>query len=345
MLRAILLTAVDDELLLRNPCRIPGAGEPRSAERPTLSVTELAALAAVVSARYRAVVLMAGFSGLRAGELAALRIRDLGLDGGHPEVRVTRRLYRVAGRLTLDAPKSEAGGRTVALPAFVAGELRRHLDEHRPGAAPDDLVFLTAGGREILDTYSQILRRGLDKIGRTDCRGHDLRHSAMTAAAEHGATLATPMQMAGHSTPAAAQRYQHATAEHSRRVAVATGVGGHVLRQHRRGLFRRDPRPLPAQSWSWPRSSPTSGRQRATLRSGSVPAGWRHRRTAVEVALDRGYRLFDVDDLDRHQVLRGELALGLAALGYGDLDAELIRGPDRRVTRLVANWAYQQVAS
>ena len=221
LLRAILQTAVDDELLLRNPCRITGAGEPRSAERPTLSVTELAELADVVPARYRAVVLMAGFSGLRAGELAALRILDLGLDGRQPEVRVTRRLYRVAGRLTLDAPKSEAGGRTVALPAFLAAELRRHLDEHRPGAAADDLVFLTAGGREVLDTYSQILRRGLDKIGRTDCRGHDLRHSAMTAAAEHGATLATLMQMAGHSTPSAAQRYQHATTEHSRRVAVA----------------------------------------------------------------------------------------------------------------------------
>lgn len=43
-------------------------------------------------------------------------------------------------------------------------------------------------------------------------------------------------------------------------------------------------------------------------------------------------------------MLRGELALGLAALGYDDLDVGLIRGPDRRVTRLVANWAYQQMA-
>lgn len=220
LLRAILQTAVD-ELLLRNPCRLAGAGEPRSAERPTLTVAELASLAAVVPARYRALVLMAGFSGLRAGELAALRLRDLQLDDEAPAVKVTRRLYRVAGRITLDAPKSEAGGRSVALPAFVGADLRRHLAEHRPGAAPDDLVFLTAGGREILDTYSQILRRGLDKIGRADCRGHDLRHSAMTAAAEHGATLATLMQMAGHTTPAAAQRYQHATAEHARRVAAA----------------------------------------------------------------------------------------------------------------------------
>lgn len=221
LLRAILQTAVDDELLLRNPCRIAGASEPRSAERPTLSVAELAALAAVVPSRYRALVLMAGFSGLRAGELAALRVRDLQLVDGASAVKVTRRLYRVGGRITVDDPKSEAGGRTVALPAFVGADLRRHLTEHRSGAGPDDLLFLTAGGREILDTYSQILRRGLDKIGRGDCRGHDLRHSAMTAAAEHGATLATLMQMAGHSTPAAAQRYQHATAEHARRVAVA----------------------------------------------------------------------------------------------------------------------------
>jgi len=80
------------------------------------------------------------------------------------------------------------------------------------------------------------------------------------------------------------------------------------------------------------------------LRPGSVPAGWRHRRTAVEVAVDPGYRFLDVDHLDTHQVLRGELALGLAALGYSDLDAGLIRGPDRRVTRLVAAWAHQQMA-
>lgn len=221
LLRAILQTAVEDELLTRNPCKIAGAGEARSAERPTLSIPDLAALARTVPKQYRALVLLAGFSGLRAGEIAPLRPRDLQLDGSVPTVTVTRRFYRVEGRLTIDAPKSEAGRRTVVLPAFVAQELRRHLAECRPTAGVDDLVFVTRGGEAILDTYSQILRRGLDKIGRHDCRGHDLRHSAMTAAAEHGATLATLMQMAGHSTPDAAHRYQHATVEHARRVAAA----------------------------------------------------------------------------------------------------------------------------
>ena len=221
LLRAILQTAVDDDILTRNPCRIPGAGDARSPERPVLSAQEIGRLADEVPVSYRAFVLVAGFTGLRAGEIAALRLSDLDLRRGNAILRVNRRFYRVAGTLTVDTPKSEAGARTLPLPAFVADELRAHLAEFRPDAGPSDLVFVTSGGRDVLDGYSQVVRRALDRIGRTDARAHDLRHSALTSAAEHGATLATLMQMAGHSTPDAAQRYQHATLEHSRRVAAA----------------------------------------------------------------------------------------------------------------------------
>ena len=221
LLRAILQTAVDDDILTRNPCRIPGAGDARSPERPVLSAQEIGRLADEVPVSYRAFVLVAGFTGLRAGEIAALRLSDLDLRRGNAVLRVNRRFYRVAGTLTIDTPKSEAGARTLPLPAFVADELRAHLAEFRPDAGPSDLVFVTSGGRDVLDGYSQVVRRALDRIGRTDARAHDLRHSALTSAAEHGATLATLMQMAGHSTPDAAQRYQHATLEHSRRVAAA----------------------------------------------------------------------------------------------------------------------------
>ncbi len=76
LLRAILQTTVDDELLLRNPCRLPGAGTPRSTERPVLAISEVGELAGVVPDHYRAYVVLAALSGLRAGELAALRLRD-----------------------------------------------------------------------------------------------------------------------------------------------------------------------------------------------------------------------------------------------------------------------------
>jgi integrase len=220
LLRSILQTAVDDELLVRQPCRISGAGEARSTERPVLSATEIAALAAEVPAHYRAFVILAAYSGLRAGELAALRIADLDL-GEEAAVRVSRRFYRVAGEITVDLPKSAKSFRVVPLPGFVGAELGRHLAEHRAGAARNALVFVTASGRDVLDGYAQVMRRALDRLGRSDVRMHDLRHSAMTVAAEHGASLATLMYMAGHSTPSAALRYQHATADHARRVAAA----------------------------------------------------------------------------------------------------------------------------
>ncbi len=145
LLRAILQTTVDDELLLRNPCRLPGAGTPRSTERPVLAISEVGELAGVVPDHYRAYVVLAALSGLRAGELAALRLRDCVL-GPAPSVRVARRFYSVAGRVTVDTPKSDAGARVVPLPQTVAQEVRKHLTRHRADAGPNDLVFVTAGG-------------------------------------------------------------------------------------------------------------------------------------------------------------------------------------------------------
>ena len=49
-----------------------------------------------------------------------------------------------------------------------------------------------------------------DAAGRPDLRFHDLRHTGAVLAAQTGATLAELMARLGHSTPAAAMRYQHA---------------------------------------------------------------------------------------------------------------------------------------
>jgi hypothetical protein len=54
LLRAMLQTAVSDGLLQRNPCMIKGAGSPRAAERPVVSIPQVLALADAVPPRYRA---------------------------------------------------------------------------------------------------------------------------------------------------------------------------------------------------------------------------------------------------------------------------------------------------
>jgi integrase len=100
-LRAVMNTAVDDGLIKRNPCRIKGACSEDSPERRVLSVAQV----------YRPLILLAAFSSLRWGELAALRPEDIDLDAC--TVRVTRQLNKPGTVPVFGPPKSRAGRRVV----------------------------------------------------------------------------------------------------------------------------------------------------------------------------------------------------------------------------------------
>jgi integrase len=80
LLRAVFNTAIDDGLIRRNPCRIKGAGNEHSPERPVLTVTQVYALADAVGLRYCALILLAAFTSLRWAKLAALRPEDIDLE-------------------------------------------------------------------------------------------------------------------------------------------------------------------------------------------------------------------------------------------------------------------------
>ena len=83
-------TAVDDGLIKRNPCRIDGAGQEHSPERPILTVSQAFALAdAFTDRRYRLLILLAVFCSLRWGELAALPRCCVDTDSGIISVRVS----------------------------------------------------------------------------------------------------------------------------------------------------------------------------------------------------------------------------------------------------------------
>ena len=115
LLRAILNTAVDDGLIRRNPCRIKGAGNENSPERPVLTVPQVYALADAIAPRYRALILLATFASLRWAELAALTPQDIDLDAC--TVRVTRQInYQRGGGHSFGPPKSRAGRRVVRSP-------------------------------------------------------------------------------------------------------------------------------------------------------------------------------------------------------------------------------------
>ncbi|MBQ0984914.1 tyrosine-type recombinase/integrase [Streptomyces sp. F63] len=208
ILRAIMNTAVDDGLIQRNPCRIKGAGVTKTAERPFLTVAEVFHLADAVPARYRMLVLLAAFTSLRFGELAALQRHDVDLERRVVSVRRAAAETRTDG-LLVKAPKSAAGIRTVAFPASLVGELQAHLSEHAQ-AGRNGLVFVgPRGGVLRRNNFRRLWLRALAETGLRDVHFHDLRHTGNTLAATGGATTRELMHRMGHSSVRAALIYQH----------------------------------------------------------------------------------------------------------------------------------------
>ena len=241
LLRGILNTAVEDGLIARNPCRIKGAGADNTPERPTVTVEQVYAIADAISPRYRALVLLAAFTGLRFGELRALRRKRLDLD--RATVTIASQDGNVqrdrSGEAHFTRPKSRAGARTVAIPAPIVEEMRAHLalvGDHGPEA----LVFpadKSADGMRPFhaEAFGRQWRKALTKIDGLPAGlvFHDLRHTGNTLAAGTGASTRELMARMGHASPRAALIYQHASAERDRAIAEALGAQISMAREAR----------------------------------------------------------------------------------------------------------------
>jgi integrase len=217
LLRTICSSAVRERLIESNPCQVPRAGQAKPAERVPPTLREVEAIAAAYTGdaeRYRAAVIVAAWSGLRAGELFALERRHVEvLPGGGVRLRVEQALVELVGQpVTFGPPKSAAGRRTVHLPAAAATAIVEHLARWTaPGAT--SLVFATSTGRPLRRApRTQAFTRAKARSGvRAGIRWHDLRHAGATIAAQAGATLAELQHRMGHSTIAAAMVYQHSS--------------------------------------------------------------------------------------------------------------------------------------
>jgi integrase len=131
LLFRILGTAVEGGYLARNPCRIRGAAAEPAPEMRFTTVAEVAALADAIRPRFRALVLVAAYTGLRWGELAGLRVKRVDLL--HRRIIVAEQLLEVRGRLAFGPTKTGAGLRTVTLPTVAAEALAEHLGVSNAG--------------------------------------------------------------------------------------------------------------------------------------------------------------------------------------------------------------------
>lgn len=217
----ILNSAVDDQRILINPCVVKGAATEESPERPTATIAEVYAIADAIEPEYRALVLLGAFSGLRFGEAAGLRRRNV--DPLHNTVRVTDQAIELAdGSTIFGPPKTKAGVRTVPIPKDVLPSIVEHLAAC-VGPDPEVLLFTASNGAPLRRTkFRSRWLRACEKAEIPELHFHDLRHTGLTLYAQQGATLAELQGIAGHKSVAAVMRYQHSTLE--RHSALADAV-------------------------------------------------------------------------------------------------------------------------
>jgi len=136
LLRAIMNTALDDELVELNPVRIKDASRAqagRERDLDPLPVDVLFAVADAMQERYRLGVLLGGVLGMRSGEVRGLQRRDFNLSGDTPTVKVERAVKEAEGTVALGPLKTARKGistRTLPIPAALVGDVKAHLRDH-----------------------------------------------------------------------------------------------------------------------------------------------------------------------------------------------------------------------
>ncbi len=178
--------------------------------------------------KLEALYVLAMHTGMRQGELLALKWEDVDLNEG--VIRIRRTLVRSGGRIALGEPKTKGSRRPVYLTGAAVEALRTHLDRQledieRLGDLYRDhgLVFTSEVGTLINPT--NLRRRSfaplLDRTGLTRIRFHDLRHTCATLLLSRNVHPKYVQELLGHATVAITlDTYSH----------VIPGMGNHTAR-------------------------------------------------------------------------------------------------------------------
>lgn len=221
LLAAIMNSAATGRrrLIRENPCQIEGATARRKRFEPKPATPQqINTLVSEMPDKYKALIQIAAYCGLRWGEVSELRRKDIDLKA--MTIQVDRAVVWRNGVPEVGTPKSYAGIRTVSLPPNVKAQLDLHLEEFgQPG--PDGLLFPNATGTGHLhvNTLSKTFWHAREKAGRPDLRIHDLRHTYGTLTAQAGASLKELMELMGHSSIQASLVYQHVAAGRKTEIA------------------------------------------------------------------------------------------------------------------------------
>jgi integrase len=205
VLKQALGQAVKWELLLRNPA---DAADPPRTTRGPMNTYDLDQTAELIEAmrptRMLIPTLLAVLCGMRRGEIAALRWKNVDLTNG--QLAILESAEQVGSKVRYKTPKS-GKGRTLALSASLVGELRSHRLRQaeellKVGVPLSDNTFVVAqadGTPLQPDTLTQDWFRKLADTSLPRIRFHDLRHAHATHMLASGVHPKVASERLGHS--------------------------------------------------------------------------------------------------------------------------------------------------
>jgi integrase len=213
----ILTAAVRAGKIAANP--VTGVDKPtvEREEMRFLSPVEVAKLADAIDPRYRALVILGAYGGLRIGEMLGLRAGRVDLLRG--QVDVAEILTEVSGTLHTGPPKTKAGRRRVPLPNIAVDALTTHLSRYP--AEANAYIFRTPSGTPVrLQNWrNRIWTPAVKACDTGHVRPHDLRHTAVAFWIEAGASPVAVKVRAGHtSVVTVLDRYGHLFPESDDRI-------------------------------------------------------------------------------------------------------------------------------
>lgn len=199
VLRAVFSLAVDTDRIGRSPCRKIKLPAERPVKHHIVSPEELRALAEAVGPDYKAMIYVAAILGLRWGECAGLRVKDVEFLGRSVAVE-SQRTRGLHGRMIAGDPKWNSS-RIMAAPAELVDLVAEHMRRRGlSGANPEASLFVGPGGTPL--HYSNWRRRvfvpACEKVGLVGLRFQALRTANTSAMVALDVNVKTAQARSGH---------------------------------------------------------------------------------------------------------------------------------------------------
>lgn len=204
VLSAAFATAIDEEVMHRNPAKGVSEADLNEAREPVyLSPEDLVMLSERIDPHYSLFIRFLAGTGLRYSEATALRRRDITVKNGRASVRVSRAWKSVGKGEEIGPPKSKKGNRTITCNAALSASLAEHLQS----LELDDFAFQRPDGDYIRNSrfhkevwqplMGELVGKELDRKPWI----HEIRHAHCTHLLDANVPVHVVQARMGHEDP------------------------------------------------------------------------------------------------------------------------------------------------